>query len=161
MPRVTPIGLEGNAVQTNQLARVLGRRPEILDAFAGIDRQARFKGLLPVALKETVRRSTAEAVGCKYCASLAPFEPDADDKRESLAVAFAQLVAEDHRSITDAHFDVLREEFSEDEIVELVAFICLVSVAGQMFGSVMGVEDAPPEEAAAYRAVVEKIAARA
>ena len=42
-----------------------------------------------------------------------------------------------------------------------MAFICLVSVAGQMFGAVMGIEDASPEEAAAYREVVEKIAARA
>ena len=161
MPRVTPIELEGDALQTNQMARVLGRRPEILEAFAGMGRSLRFKGLLSVELKESVRRATAADVGCRYCASLGPFEPNPDEKRESLAVAFARLIAEDHQSISDAQFDVLREEFTEDEIVELVAFICLVSVAGQMFGAVMGIEDASPEEAAAYREVVEKIAARA
>ena len=118
MPRVTPIELEGDALQTNQMARVLGRRPEILEAFAGMGRSLRFKGLLSVELKESVRRATAADVGCRYCASLAPFEPNPDEKRESLAVAFARLIAEDHQSISDAQFDVLREEFTEDEIVD-------------------------------------------
>lgn len=160
MPRIEPASLDGNALQTNMLARVLGRRPELLDAFARLGAEARFRGLLPPQLKETVRRATAADVGCRYCASLGPFTPDPDDRRESLAVAFAQMVAEDHHSISDAHFAVLREEFSDDEIVELVAFVCLVSVAGQMFGAVMGIEDAPPEEAAAYREVLAKVTAR-
>ena len=126
MPRIEPIPADpdGNAVTNSVLARVLGRRPEILAAYARLDNAVRFKGTLPVELKEAVRRATAQQVGCEYCQSLGASRTDLDEP-QSLAVAFAQAVAEDPSAITDAQFDVLREEFSEDEIVELVAFICL------------------------------------
>lgn len=157
MPRITPIPADpdGNAVTNSVLARVLGRRPEILRAFGGLDAATRFHGLLPQSLKEALRRATAGEVGCAYCASLEHGAPPRDlDERESVAVAFAQLVAADPAGITDSQFAVLREHFTEDEIVEIVAFVCLVGVAGQMFGAVMGLEAAEPEEAAAYRAVL-------
>jgi alkylhydroperoxidase family enzyme len=157
MPRITPTppDPEGNPVTNSVLARVLGRRPDIATAFGSLDATIRFHGRLPGSLKEAVRRATAGQVGCAYCASLDAGEPPRDaDRRESLAVAFAQLVAQDPAGISDAQFDVLREEFDEEEILELVAFVCFVGVAGQMFGAVMGLEEAPPEEAAAYQRMV-------
>ena len=154
MARVTPAELTGNAVQTSLLARVLGRRPEILKAFGSLDAAARFHGRLPASLKESIRRATAGEVGCEYCASLGAYEPDPGDRRESLAVAFALLIADDPKTISDAQFDVLREEFDEEEIVELVAFTCLVAIAGQLFGATLKLEPAADEEIAAYQAVV-------
>ncbi|WP_433505241.1 carboxymuconolactone decarboxylase family protein [Pseudonocardia halophobica] len=157
MPRITPLPVDesGNAVTNSVLARTMGRRPEILKAFARLDAATRFHGLLPASLKEALRRATAGEIGCEYCASLDTGDrPGAADRRESLAVAFAQLIAQDPAGITDAQFDVLREEFTEDEIVELVAFVCLVGVAGQMFGAVMGLEAADPAEAAEYQRVI-------
>jgi alkylhydroperoxidase family enzyme len=155
MPRIEPLPADpaGNAVTNSVLARVLGRCPDVLRAYARLDSAVRFHGRLPLELKEAVRRATAGEIGCKYCESLGA--PRADlDARESLAVAFAQAVAADPSAITDDQFAVLREEFSEDEIVELVAFICLVSVSGQMFGAVMGLEATDAEEAAAYQSVL-------
>jgi alkylhydroperoxidase family enzyme len=154
MPRIEPAELEGNAVETSLLARVLGRQPEILKAFGRLDATIRFHGQLPVALKEAVRRATAGEVGCVYCQSLGAYKPSPDDVRESLAVTFAQMIAEDPADISDAQFDLLREEFTEEEIVELIAFICFVAIAGQMFGAVMGLEAASEEEAAAYQQVL-------
>lgn len=170
MPRITPIPVnpDGNAVTNSVLARVLGRRPDIAKAFGSLDAAIRFHGTLPASLKEAVRRATAGQVGCAYCASLDAGEPPHErsqgptsigpdaDRRESVAVAFAQLVAQDPAGISDAQFDVLREEFDEEEILELVAFVCFVGVAGQMFGAVMGLEEAPPEEAAAYQRMVSR-----
>lgn len=156
MPRIepAPASPEGDAVSNSLLARVMGRNPEILKAFARLDTTIRFKGRLPIELKEAVRRATAGGIGCEYCASLgAPKDAD-DDRRESLAVAFAQLVAEDPKSVDDALFAVLREEFDDEEIVELVAWTCLVAIAGQMFGVVMGLEAAGEDEAAEYQAVL-------
>lgn len=155
MPRIDPIPADpdGNAVTNSLLARVLGRRPEILAAFARLDNAVRFKGTLPLELTEAVRRATAEQVGCEYCKSLGAPRTDLD-RAQGLAVAFAQAVAEDPSAITDAQFDVLREEFSEDEIVELVAFICFVAVSGQMFGAVMGLEATDAGEAAEYQALL-------
>jgi len=157
MSRITPLPVDasGNAVTNSVLARTLGRRPEIVKAFARLDAATRFHGLLSPSLKEALRGATAGTVGCRYCASLdTGRRPSELDRRESVAVAFAQLIAQDPAGITDAQFDVLREEFTEDEIVELVAFVCLVGVAGQMFGAVMGLEAADPAEAAAYQEVI-------
>ena len=156
MPRIapTPLAPDGNAVSNSLLARVMGRSPEILRAFGRLDGTIRFHGKLPGELKEAVRRATAGEVGCEYCRSLGAPRTDLDP-RESLAVAFAQAVAQDPAGITDAQFAVLQEEFDEAEIVELVAFICLVAIAGQMFGAVMGLEAAGAQEAEAYQQVLE------
>jgi alkylhydroperoxidase family enzyme len=160
MPRVEPIppNPDGNAVSNSVLARVMGRRPEVLKAFARLDTTLRFKGLLPLELKEAVRRATAGGIGCEYCQSLGAPEDHKGDTRISLAVGLAQMVSEDPSGVSDAMFDVLREEFTEDEIVELVAWICLVSISGQMFGAVMGLEPAPPEEAEEYQRALGEIA---
>ena len=113
-------------------------------------------------LKESVRRATASRVGCRFCATLGELEPEFDDAREALAVDLALAIAEDPRGVSDEQFAALRAEFSEDEIVELVCWICLVTVAGQMFGAVMDVRPATPDEAAAYQEALEaKAAARA
>src|ERR1700755_2441324 len=135
MPRIAPAPLnpDGNPVSNSLLARVMGRRPDILKAFARLDTVIRFKGVLPLELKEAVRRATAGGVGCEYCRSLGAPE-EIKDSRTSLAVGFAELVAADPTGVSDAMFDVLREEFNEEEIVELVAWITLVSISGEMFG---------------------------
>jgi alkylhydroperoxidase family enzyme len=155
VPRVEPVppNLNGNAVSNSVLARVMGRQPEILRAYAALDSAVRFHGSLPLQLKEAVRRATAGEVGCLYCQSLGAPRTDLD-AREALAVAFAQTVAQDPSAVSDGQFDVLREEFTEPEIVELVAFICLISISGQMFGAVMGLEASSPEEAAEYQNVL-------
>jgi alkylhydroperoxidase family enzyme len=155
LPRIEPVPPDpsGNAVTNSVLARVLGRCPEILKAYARLDSTVRFHGRLPVELKEAVRRATAGEIGCKYCESLGAPRTDLD-AREGLAVAFAQAVAADPSGVSDGQVAVLLEEFSQEEVVELVAFTCLVSISGQMFGAVMGLEATDPEEASAYQSVL-------
>ncbi len=157
MPRIEPIppSPEGNAVTNSLLARVMGRCPDILRAFGRLDNAIRFHGRLPGELKEAVRRATAGEIGCLYCRSLGAPREDLD-ARESLAVAFAQAIAQDPSGITEAQFDVLRQEFDEEEIVELVAFTCLVAISGQMFGAVMGLEAASEQEAGSYQEVLSR-----
>ena len=63
------------------------------------------------------------------------------DTSTAAAVRSARAVAADPAAITDEQFEnELRLLFDEEEIVELVAFICLVAIAGQMFGAVVGLE---------------------
>lgn len=147
MPHVTP--LPEDTMQAPAFARILGRRPEVAEAWSAVSSTLRFSGLLPTDLKEAVRQATAGRIGCQFCATVG--EPLGEaDRRTSLAVAVAQLIAEDHASVNEKTFDVLREEFTEDEIVELIALICFVCVGAQTFGSVMGVEPATDEEREAY-----------
>ncbi len=153
MSRIEPLPApEGtNPLQFSALAGIMARRPEILEAFGRLNRTIRFEGLLPIELKESVRRATAPKVGCNYCAALGELEERFTSERERLAVRFAEKIADDHKAVTDEDFERLRTEFGDEEIVELTAWICLVTVAGQMFGSVMDVRPATAEEAAAYQ----------
>ncbi len=61
--------------------------------------------------------------------------------RERLAVAYAEKLAVDHRSVDDAFFDELRTVFSDAEIVELGM------MAGQYigFGRLLMVLDLTPK----------------
>jgi alkylhydroperoxidase family enzyme len=156
MARIEPIPAspDGNPITNSLLARVMGRRPEILQAFGALDAAIRFHGQLPGELYEAVRRATACTVGCEYCSSLGPLDGldlGPDEGRTRVAVAFALDVAEGASAVTDEQFDRLRAVFTEDEICELVSFICLVSISGQMFGAVMDLEPADAAEAAAYQ----------
>jgi len=153
MPRLESAPLlrrDGTELQMNPYAGVLAHRPEILRKWAELSDTVRFSGVLPAELKEEMRRSTAAVVGCEFCASLGEPKSEYTDKREALAVAFAKTVAEDHRRVDKQTFAELREHFSAEEIVELVATACFVIMGGQTFGNVMGIESASDEDALAY-----------
>jgi alkylhydroperoxidase family enzyme len=62
-----------------------------------------------------------------------------EDVRESLAVNFALLVAEDPHAIDDEIIDVLKEKFSDSEISELCAFVCFI-IASQLYGKILDLE---------------------
>jgi alkylhydroperoxidase family enzyme len=147
VPRIDP----QPDVRGPMIARMLGRRAPVLEGFLALDAAFRERGLLSAELKEAVRRSTAEGVGCRYCASLGEPQADHPDRREALAVGFAQLLAQDAGDISDGSFELLREEFSDEEIVELIAWTCIVVIGGQKFGAALGLEPASPEEADRYQ----------
>lgn len=146
MPRVEPAA----DVRGPMIARLLGRRPQVLAGFLQLDASFHGDGLLSAELKEAVRRSTADLVGCRYCASLGDADAPLTDRRQELAVEFARAAAADAGRISDSLFDALREEFSEEEIVELAAWTCIVVIGGQKFGATLGLEPADPGEAEWY-----------
>jgi alkylhydroperoxidase family enzyme len=129
---------------------VLAHRPEILKTWAELDRV--FFGptsALPNSLKEEARRTLSQQVGCRLCASLGEPREEHSDQREALAVAFADLVTKDHQAIDDSTFAVLREEFSDEEIVELVSWVCF-KYGSNMFGSLMRLDPASQEQVKGY-----------
>jgi alkylhydroperoxidase family enzyme len=97
-----------------------------------------------------VRRSLAQGVGCQYCATVGGRPRDEHpDARESLAVAFAEQVVANTGTIDDVMFDVLREEFDVEEIVELCAWICF-KFGANVLGALMRLDPATDEQARAY-----------
>jgi alkylhydroperoxidase family enzyme len=130
---------------------LLGRRPEILEAWSRMD-EAMMGGssTLPTGLKEEVRATLAQGIGCRYCASMGQPAEGELDRRASLAVGFAELVAQDHRSVDAKTFDVLREDFSEEEIVELCAWICF-KYGANMLGAITGLDPGTPDQIEAYQ----------
>lgn len=131
---------------------IMAHRPEILRHWAALD--AEFFGpssKVNNRIKEEARRTLAQGVGCSFCASLGTPHDEHPDSREALAVAFAELVATDHHQIDDSTFAVLREEFTEDEIVELVSWICF-KLGSNIFGALMKLAPATPDQVDAYAA---------
>jgi alkylhydroperoxidase family enzyme len=146
MPRIEPTAGKGVLV-----ARVLGRCPDMLDALVHLDEAVRVRGRLSRRLKETVRRSAAPEVGCRYCVSLGEAPSEFVDHREELAVALTYQMLDDPAAVSDELFEQLRAEFDEEEIVELVAWVAYLVIGGQTFGAVMGLEPAEPGEAEWYQ----------
>jgi len=61
--------------------------------------------------------------------------------RERVAIRFAEKLAVDHRKVDDALWSELRGQFSEAEIIELVAHTTLYIGLGR-FNEIMGLEPA-------------------
>ncbi|WP_458353141.1 carboxymuconolactone decarboxylase family protein [Peribacillus frigoritolerans] len=92
-------------------------------------------GKLPEKLKENVRRVLAYGNGCSYCqAKGTPLKPE--DVKESYAIAFAEVFLLQREKTEEKFFQVLKEVFSDEEISELLAFICFTT-AQQYFGALM------------------------
>jgi alkylhydroperoxidase family enzyme len=149
MPRVAPSELgESNA------DRVMGHRPELLEAWENLKHALLGpSSTLSPHLKEEVRRTLAQRTGCQFCASLGRPAEDHPARSESLAVAFADAVAQDHTAISEAQVKVLLDEFTVPQIVELLIWISF-EYAGQMFGCLIGDEPATAEQQQAFAAAV-------
>lgn len=120
--------------------RVMGHAPHVLAPWAALEDVFFSASILPQALLEQVRRTLALGHGCEYCqAKGGPPSSGQSELRSSLAVAFAQAYSHDHREIEPSQIQVMREYFSDAELVELVAFISFMW-AGGTFGKVLGIK---------------------
>ncbi|OKH79594.1 hypothetical protein EB73_35500 [Mycobacterium sp. SWH-M3] len=157
MPRIKPTDRS-----TDSFYAVLGNRPEIADAWAALDKVLLTdnSSMLSTALKEEVRSGLAQGIGCQYCATVGGDHSTEDiDPRASLAGAFAEQVVNNLGNIDDSMFDVLRGEFSEDEIVELCAWICF-KFGANVLGALMKLDRATEEQSSAYRELLDEAGAR-
>lgn len=147
MARISYAPIEGNAFH-----RTMGHRPDIVEKWYALDGAMRFSGLDP-DLKEEVRRVVADGIGCRFCSSLGRPDAAARDSRTALAVAFAETLCANPgnlRDVDDEVFTVLKQEFSEPEIVELTVWI-LFMIAGSAFGALMHIPAASSEEFSEYQ----------
>ena len=147
MPRVPLSNIDGNIIQ-----RAMGHRPEIRDEWNRLDAVIRFTGVLDPGLKEEVRRTLALGIGCQFCSSLGDPDPGKRNRKTALAVAFAQTLFEnisDLYGLDDEVFTVLRQEFTDPEVIELVCWT-LFLVAEQGFGAVMKLPRATSDELNEY-----------
>lgn len=151
-PSGVPADLE--ALSPDPFYGIMARRPEILCHWAALDAEL-FDPSSRVdnRIKEEARRTLAQGLGCQFSASLGDPHDEHPDSKEALAVAFAELVTNDHHQVTDSTFAALREEFSDEEIVELVSWTC-VKLGSNILGALMRLEPATPEQVDGYAAFV-------
>jgi alkylhydroperoxidase family enzyme len=150
MPRVTLSNIDADPYY-----RILGNRPEILAAWAELDKaMLGAASKVPVGIKEEARRALAQNVGCAYCATVGgkPSDGHADPKL-ALAVAVANQIATDYTQIDDSTFEALREEFSNDQIVELLAWLCF-KFGSNLLGALVKLEPATEVDQKGYNAFV-------
>ena len=149
MPRIEP-----SAVGSTTADRVMGHRPELLEAWEHLKNALLGPSSTPSPhLKEEVRRTLAQQTGCQFCASVGQPAPSHPIRQESLAAAFADAVAQDHTATRDAQVNLLLEEFSTPQMVELLIWISF-ECAGQMFGCLIADEPATAQEKDAFAASI-------
>lgn len=132
---------------------VIGRQPDLLKTIVPVFEAFFMAGRIEPYLFELMRLKTGEINQCTYCATVraagvrddvgpresavfGDIDGDKLSRREVLGVRLAEYMAGDPNYIPDGFFDELRQEFSEDEIVELV-FGCSVFNFGNKFNITM------------------------
>jgi uncharacterized peroxidase-related enzyme len=122
----------------------MGRRPEILRAFAGLTIAVLGPGKVDTGLKQLVAMIASVSAGCRYCqahtsasaarAGVDPLKVEAafdfetsdlfsDGERSALRLARDAAIVPN--ATTPAHFEELRKHYSEEETVEIVGVIAL------------------------------------
>ncbi|MGV0754317.1 carboxymuconolactone decarboxylase family protein [Empedobacter brevis] len=121
--------------------KLIGHNPEILEKWNELEETLWNDTSLDNNLLEQIRRAMAFENGCEYC-MVKGGKPDFDasQMKTSIAVAFAELFCKDHHSISEAHFMMLREYFSDQKISELCAFIAFVN-ASQKLGKTLNLTE--------------------
>lgn len=116
--------------------KLIGHNKAILDKWIELENVIFSESTLSSELLEQVRRTLAFGNECEYC-MVKGRKPniDKEDKKKSVAKAFAEMFVLDHKSISDGHFDMLKEEFNEREISELCSFISFIT-ANQKLGRI-------------------------
>lgn len=116
--------------------RLLGHNKEVMERWSHLGDVLENDGLLPAKLKEQVRRTLAQSNGCEYCKAKGKPDPLLFDEKTSIAVGFAEVFLKQKSDISDAHFNILKDYFTKEEISELCAFITFTT-AQQYFGAMM------------------------
>lgn len=128
---MTRIKLSKNGITAFE--QLIGHNPKILEKWNELEQILWKETPLDKNLLEQIRRTTAFENGCEYC-MVKGGKPDFDKSqiKISIATAFAELFCKDHHAISDAHFDILREYFSDKEISELCVFIAFINASQKL-----------------------------
>lgn len=125
---------------------IMGRNPDLMRAFSRLAREViGVPGKVPMALKRMVAHVASRSAGCQYCMAHTAESATAIDgvpaekieaifdyersplfsEAERAALSVAQAAGQVPNMVTDADMDALKQHFDEDQIVEIVAVICL------------------------------------
>ncbi len=142
--------------------QVFAQAPALVGPYLEFMAALRDRGRLPARLRELVRLRVAFHNQCRSCMALRyssaqddglteglvcslerPQEADDLTDAEKAALEYADLLATDHLSISDATFDRLHEHFDDEEIMELCLQVGTFVGYGRMSASLAMVEDLP------------------
>lgn len=127
--------------------KLIGHNAQILRNWNDLETTFWTTTSLDKNLLEQVRRAMAFENGCEYCMVKAG-KPDFDQSQMviSIAIGFAELFCKGHQSISQSHFEMLKEFFSDAEISELCTFISFIN-ASQKLGNIFNLTEDYQENA--------------
>lgn len=152
------LGFVPNSLLTMQ------RRPAIVEGFGALTRAVMDpQGAVDPGFKRLIAHFASTAAGCRYCEAhslVAARIHGIDDERlaalweyetsplyteaERAALSFALAAGSVPNAVTEEHFTALREYWSDDEIVEILAAVCLYGFLNRWNDSMAtDLEDAP------------------
>ena len=142
--------------------QIYANRPEIAAKFTEFGQALRDHHILPGRLLELVRLRVAFHNQCRSCMAVRyshgledglteglvcslekPEEADDLTDAERAAITYADMMATDHLAITDETFAMLREHFSDAEIMELCFNVAMYVGFGRMGMSLDMTDDLP------------------
>ncbi|MCD7034129.1 carboxymuconolactone decarboxylase family protein [Metabacillus sp. GX 13764] len=121
--------------------KLLGHNQEVMNAWNELGDVLGKDGHLSAHLKEQVRRTLAQGTGCEFCKAKGKPEPHLFDEKMSIAAGIAEVFTKQKGDIPEAVFHVLKEELTDEEISELIAFVTFTA-ASQYFGAIMAIKPA-------------------
>ncbi len=119
--------------------QLLGYNKEIMESWNHLSELLSQEGKLSYELKEQVRRTLAQKNGCEYCKAKGKPDKSLFDKKISLAIAFTEVFLIERGFINPSTIEVLKQDFSEEEISEFCAFISFTT-ASQYVGAMLGLK---------------------
>lgn len=119
--------------------QLLGHQPELMSSWTQLSDLLENEGALSKELKEEIRRMLAQKNGCKYCKAKGQPTGNLKDEKSSICIGFTEVFIKMGDQIPDNIIQVLKEGLTDQEIVELVAFITFTN-AQQNFGAIMNLE---------------------
>lgn len=149
--------------------KVMARRPGIGQAFVNLSDAVIFGSEMttPVVLRRMVQHIASYAAGCLYCqahtanivakldadeqklASIWDFETsDLFSDAERVALRFAMHAASVPNTVTDEVMDDMRQHYSDDEIVELLACVSVMGFMNRWNDSLATTLEEEPRQAA-------------
>ena len=144
------------------LTRIFGHCPEMTKGMSAFAASLKVNRTLPPRLIELVRLRVAFHNQCRSCMAIRytdavadglnedlvcslekPMEADDLTERERVAIRFGELFATNHLAIDDAFYDMMKQHFTEPEIVELGLNVSLFVGIGRFAATLNMIEELP------------------
>ncbi len=107
--------------------KLIGHNKDILENWNNLENALFNSSSIDKNMLEQIRRALAFENECEYCKVKAGNIVKNLDEKTNIAIAFAQYFAIDHKSISDEHFKILKQYFTDKEISELCSFIAFIT----------------------------------
>ncbi|WML33657.1 carboxymuconolactone decarboxylase family protein [Clostridium sp. OS1-26] len=122
--------------------QLLGHNKDILEKWSSLEECIFNSNTFTSEFKEQLRRVLAFNNGCQYCMAKGKPSNQITYSKILIASKIADIVSKNH-IIDDKHFNLLKNEFSDKEISELLALICFIT-ASQKFGALLDLQPSCP-----------------